>query len=94
MKQETSGVNQNPPASAVGSFKEEIKDIRCPVGPRKLLAKMVAEGEKPVYVDGWAVEFACSDCARRKRQAGLNVSRVLHRFNLIGECVETRVQNY
>lgn len=64
-------------------------DLRCPVGPRRLLAILRQEGKKPLYVDGNLVEFACSDCARSARRAGRDVLRVLHRFNFVGELVST-----
>lgn len=68
-------------------------EIRCPVGPRRLLSKLLVRGEKPVVVEGNLIEFACDDCKKtlRQQQAG-PVTRVLHRYNLAGELVETVVQ--
>jgi len=64
-------------------------DLRCPVGPRRLLAILRQEGKKPVYLEDNTVEFACSDCARAARREGRDVLRVLHRYNFIGELVDT-----
>ena len=44
-------------------------DLRCPVGPRRLLAILRQEGKKPVYLEDNTVEFACSDCARGASRA-------------------------
>jgi len=46
-------------------------------------------GEKPRYVDGLEIELACDDCKRLYRRQGMTVKRVLHRFNVLGECTET-----
>ena len=63
--------------------------IRCPVGPKRLLAILRQNGEQPRYLDDNTVEFACSDCARDLRKQGYDISRVLHRFNFLGVLVET-----
>ena len=64
-------------------------DLRCPVGPRRLLAILRQEGKRPTYLEDNTVEFACSDCARAARRAGRDVLRVLHRFNFAGQLVDT-----
>jgi len=66
-------------------------EIRCPVGPRRLLSKLLLSGGKPQVVEGNLIEFACDDCKRTMRQRGDVVTRVLHRYNLAGELVETAV---
>lgn len=67
-----------------------VMDIRCPVGPKRLLARMRQEGHQPGFdPDANVVEFACSDCARGLRKAGRDVERVLHRYNFIGDLVES-----
>lgn len=67
-------------------------DLRCPVGPGRLYAKVLVEGEHPSIVEGNLVELACYDCKKALRDQGKKVSRVLHRFNLAGELVESIVQ--
>ena len=64
-------------------------EIRCPVGPKRLLAKLLQEGGKPHIVEGNLVEFACDDCKKVQRRTKPSVVRVLHRFNLLGDCVQT-----
>jgi hypothetical protein len=49
---------------------------------------MVA-GEHPKIVEGNLVELSCDDCKKTMRQQGKPVLRVLHRFNLLGELVES-----
>jgi hypothetical protein len=67
-------------------------ELRCPVGPQKLLAQVLSSGERPQYVHpDNLIELACNDCARTARRAGDPVARVLHRFNILGELVETLV---
>lgn len=68
-------------------------EIRCPVGPRRLFSKLLVSGEKPQVVEGNLIEFACDECKRtlRQQQTG-QITRVLHRYNLAGELVETIVQ--
>jgi hypothetical protein len=77
---------------------EEI-EVRCPVPvqlpsghclPGKLLLKLRLAGEIPsfVYPDN-LIELACEECRQRLRKSGRPVKRVLHRFNMLGELVET-----
>lgn len=71
----------------------KIVELRCPNSPRGLLARMKRDGEKPVYVDGMLVEFVCRDCARAMRKDGdVAVRRVYHRYNVLGELIESEVQ--
>jgi len=67
----------------------QIVELRCPVGPRRLLAKTVVAGGHPKIVDGNLVELSCDDCKKTMRREGKPVLRVLHRFNLIGDLVES-----
>lgn len=66
-----------------------IVELRCPVGPRRLLAKMRSEGGTVHVTEGNLMEFACRDCAHAARQSGSTVRRVLHRFDFAGALVET-----
>lgn len=67
----------------------ETVEIRCPVGPQRLLSKLRLSGERPVITGDNLIEFACDDCKRTIRRRGTPVYRVLHRYNLLGELVET-----
>ena len=66
-------------------------ELRCPTGPRRLLAKTVVKGERPTIVEGNLVELSCTDCTKRLRGEGREVVRVLHRFSLDGALVESVV---
>lgn len=66
-------------------------DIRCPEGPKKLLMKLQINGERPTYTDGNLIELSCDHCKSTLRKQGLRLSRVLHRFDLAGELIETEV---
>lgn len=71
----------------------ETVEIRCPVGPRRLLSKLLMAGEQPKHAEGNLIEFACDDCKRelRKRRTD-TIVRVLHRYNLAGVLVETIIE--
>lgn len=61
-------------------------DIRCPRSPVRLLLRI----GRPTRVDGAnMIEVACRDCRTDRRRAGENVAVVLHRFNVMGDLVET-----
>lgn len=66
-------------------------EIRCPEDPRRLLSKLLLSGGKPTVVEGNLIEFACDNCKKALRSSGQSVVRVLHRYNLAGELVETEV---
>lgn len=66
-------------------------ELRCPVGAKKLLGKVLREGGQPVMQDN-LLELACKDCAKNAREFDMTVRRVLHRFNAIGELVESVVE--
>lgn len=65
-------------------------EIRCPVGPRRLLYKMLLTGD-PLHVVDNLIEFACPDCKRSQRISDPTVSLVLHRFDLSGALIESEV---
>lgn len=67
----------------------QVVEIRCPVGPRKLLSKLILENKKPHITNDNLIEFACFDCCRAARRKHPEVVRVLHRYNLVGELVES-----
>lgn len=64
-------------------------DIRCPRHPVRLLLRV----GRPMKVDGAnLIEVACRDCRKDARDAGADVRLVLHRYNVLGELVETVVE--
>lgn len=67
-------------------------ELRCPVGPRKLFAKLLQRGEQPQVNPDNLLELSCQDCRRRLRSDGEDdVTFVMHRFNILGQLVETEV---
>lgn len=67
----------------------ETIELRCPNGHKRLFAKVLRQGPPHITEDN-LMEFACSDCTRRMTKQGYQgVTRVLHRYNLLGELVES-----
>ena len=67
-------------------------DLRCPLGPRKLLAKLRVADIQPTITSDNLLELCCPDCRRRLRSDGhSDIKFVLHRFNIVGELVETEI---
>lgn len=69
----------------------ETIEIRCPVGPQRLFSKVLRRGEKPTVTDN-LIEFACADCKLALQRKGERVKRILHRFDLAGELVESVIE--
>jgi hypothetical protein len=77
---------------------EEI-EVRCPVPvqlpnghslPGRLLMKLLVRGEFPSFVHpDNLIELACDECRVQLRKRGVSVNRVLHRYDLAGQLVET-----
>lgn len=66
-------------------------DLRCSAG--KLLAKVYQSGQQPQFVHpDNLIELACPDCKAQFRKQGRSVARVLHRYNILGELIETLVK--
>jgi hypothetical protein len=80
---------------------DEVVDVRCPAGvpredgtckPGALLTKIILSGERPSYVHpDNLIELYCEDCTRRLRRYRPGVRRVLHRYNFLGELIESLV---
>jgi hypothetical protein len=72
--------------------KVDTIELRCSENPRRMFAKLLHEGSgAPVVVPGNLLEFACRDCTKQEREEDHDVIRVLHRFNILGELVESEV---
>ena len=54
--------------------------------------KLRQSGEEPQYSDDNLLEITCRDCARTARAHDPSVRRVLHRFALSGELIESVVE--
>lgn len=76
-------------------------EVRCPVPqvrgdgtchPGRLLLKLYQNGDRPNYVHpDNLIELPCADCVRALRRTGREVRRVLHRYDFLGELIETLV---
>lgn len=79
----------------------EVVELRCPVEyprqdgschPGKLLALLRLSGDRPSFVQpDNLIEMPCQDCMRRLRKVRSDVRRVLHRYDMSGELIETLV---
>lgn len=84
----------------------EVVDLRCPEPdwrhdsrgqlhpyPGQLLARLRLAGELPSFVQpDNLIEMPCDDCKYHLRKQGRPVRRVLHRYDLAGNCVATLVE--
>lgn len=70
-----------------------VVEVRCPGGLRRLFTRLKLGEETARYIDsGNLIEFTCSDCAKDiSRQRG-ELVRVFHRFNFLGDLIETTVE--
>jgi len=66
-------------------------EIRCAESPWKMFGKLLRESKDVPVVPGNLLEFACRDCTKREREENPLVVRVLHRFNVAGELIESEV---
>lgn len=64
-------------------------DLRCPVGPRALLGKVVANGGRAFVTGDNLLELACRDCTRLARRKNPAIAHVVHRFDVLGALVES-----
>lgn len=79
--------------------KSVYREIRCPAGPKKLLAKMKTDPDTDAVkriVDN-LLELSCRDCTKTARATAYATDapiplRVLHRYNIAGELVESEVE--
>lgn len=60
-------------------------DLRCPMNQSRLFAKVV----RPKIVEGNLIEVVCRDC----RAETTGASRVMHRFDPLGEYVESVLES-
>jgi hypothetical protein len=74
---------------SVAERSEQRIDLRCPVGPRALLGKVVANGGDAYINSDNLLELACRDCTRLARQKNPDVAHVVHRFDVLGTLVES-----
>jgi hypothetical protein len=85
-----------------GMAEQVTVEVRCPVPkplpsghcrPGQLLMKLRLSGEQPSYVHpDNLIELACEDCKYYAKASGHPVRRVLHRYDLAGQLVETLIE--
>lgn len=68
-------------------------EIRCPVGPQKLLAKLSQDNKQLVIDDSNLMELSCDWCSRELKKQGQSDRRVIHCYNFLGQLVETVTEN-
>ena len=77
------------------------REIRCPLGPKKLLAKMRVDPNADLdakrIVDN-LLELSCRDCTKTARREAVERGqepplRVLHRYDIAGDLIETVVED-
>lgn len=67
-------------------------ELRCPNGPKALLCKVISDGDTVQYTTDNLIELNCRDCTKEFRRQRPEIKRVVHRFNVLGELVETVFQ--
>ncbi len=83
---------------------ERLVEVRCPADyedpvtgtchPGKLFLLLRMSGEQPSYVHpDNLIELSCQYCKRRLVKDGRPVRRVLHRYDLAGNLIETLTEN-
>lgn len=71
-----------------------VVEVRCPNGPQRLFTKLKLGEEVGRYVHPEnLIEFSCSDCSRRVGRERGQPQRVLHRYNFLGELIESVIQD-
>jgi hypothetical protein len=78
--------------SSVQEREEQLVDLRCPLGPRQLLARVIQNDDHHAMTSDNLLELRCRDCAKWARREDPTVTQVLHRFNVLGELVESVVR--
>lgn len=67
-----------------------VVEVRCPVGPQRLFTKLRLGEETPRVVQpSNLMELSCSDCRLAVRRSGIEIVHILHRYNFVGELIET-----
>ncbi len=68
----------------------EVIEVRCPIGPRRLFTKLKLGEEHGRYIHpDNLIEFTCYDCSRRVARQRQRPTRIYHRFNFVGELIES-----
>jgi hypothetical protein len=66
-------------------------EFRCDKNPLKMFGRLITSGERPKVTNDNLMEFQCQACRTTYGRSGKKPRRVLHRFNIVGDLVETEV---
>ncbi len=66
---------------------ETVIEVRCP--NRSRLFTKLRVGDYTFVQPDNLIEFSCADCAKEQTRAVGTPMRVFHRFNFVGDLVET-----
>lgn len=67
-----------------------VVEVRCPTGPQKLFTKLRLGETTARYIQpGNLIEFHCYDCTRTLRRTYGGTGSVYHRYDFLGELIET-----
>ena len=61
-----------------------VVDVRCPINASRLFMRLKRDPAVRIDPGSNLIEVACRDCSRAS-----GMFRVLHRYNILGELVET-----
>ena len=68
------------------------RQLRCPDNQARMFCEV--ESESDIHIaPGNLIAVACRHCRTEARKTDPLVSRVIHRFNVLGELIETEVQH-
>ena len=68
-------------------------ELRCPTKYRRMFGKLVRKDEEVVVSDN-LLEFSCRPCTKTLQTRDSGVERVVHRYNIGGELVQTAAYRY
>lgn len=66
-------------------------DLRCDQNPKRLLARIRDPEAGVSIVEGNLIEVACDYCKSEARRRDSTIKLVVHRWNVLGELIETEV---
>jgi DNA-directed RNA polymerase subunit RPC12/RpoP len=65
-------------------------DVRCPYNHARLFGKLMLSDNRPrIDSESNLMEYACADCKKHYVRNGRTIRLVLHRYNFLGELIET-----
>lgn len=77
----------------MGQAAVETIDLTCPLNPMMLLGRIRAAGMPITITTDNLIELSCRDCrykVAKRHSDGKKPRMVLHRYNLLGDLVESQ----